>query len=92
MNKFRVNNTHTITVQLIKDKPPNCHASQFWVHKKYNVETLKTIVCQTTPLTKFPPGSFYLFMKCDVFRQKAGFLKMECCVIPCQITQCPKRL
>ena len=42
--------------------------------KKGNAETLKTIVCQTAPLAKLPPGGKY-----DVFRQNADFLKgMEC--------------
>ena len=44
----------------------------FWP-KKWNAETLKTIVCQTAPLAKLPPGFFYLLMKYDVFRQNAEF-------------------
>ena len=37
--------------------------------------TLKTIVRQTAPLAKSPPGGSYLFMKYDVFRQNADFFK-----------------
>ena len=42
-----------------------------------NAETLKTIVCQTTPLAKLRPGGggSYLFMKYDVFKQNADFFK-----------------
>ena len=40
--------------------------------KKWNVETLKAIVCQTAPLAKLPPGGGgYLFMKYDIFRPNA---------------------
>ena len=51
----------------------------FWP-KKGNAETLKTIVCQLSPLAKlqpeaFSPGSSYLFMKYDVFRQNEDFFK-----------------
>ena len=43
-----------------------------------NAEPLKTIVCQTAPLTKLRLGGSFLFMKYDVFRQNADFfLRME---------------
>ena len=46
-----------------------------------NAGTLKTIVCQTSPLAKLSPGGggggrgSYLFIKYDVFRQIADFLR-----------------
>ena len=36
---------------------------------------MKTMVCQTAPLAKLPPGGFLYIMKYDVGRQNADFFK-----------------
>ena len=45
--------------------------------KKWNAETLKTIVCQTAPLTKLPPGGFLFIHEIWCFQTKDFFLGIE---------------
>ena len=82
------NTTPTVIINsYVLQKPPFCNngykvkfveqivtSASFWP-KKWDAETLKTIVCQTALLTKFPPGGFLFIHEIWCFQPKCHFFK-----------------